>query len=52
MGRLLKGCELRKIFDHFCPFDDAGNLKSDEERVTLLAANANNWWQTRAFVEI
>ena len=50
MGALLKGRELRKIFDLFCPFDDAGDLKPEDERVTMLAANANNWWQTRAFV--
>ncbi|MCD6360510.1 MAG: class II fructose-bisphosphate aldolase [Armatimonadetes bacterium] len=47
---MLKGRELRKIFDLFCPFDDDGNLKPEDERVTILAANANNWWQTRAFV--
>ncbi len=50
MGRMLKGRELRKIFDLFCPFDAEGKLKPAEERVTILAANANNWWQTRAFV--
>jgi fructose/tagatose bisphosphate aldolase len=47
---MLKGRELRKIYDRFCPFDDDGNLKPDDDQVTLLAANANNWWQTRAFV--
>ncbi len=50
MGAMLTGRELRKIYDLFCPFDDEMNLKPEEERVTLLAANANNWWQTRAFV--
>lgn len=50
MGVMLKGRELRKIYDRFCPFDDEGKLKPDDEQVTLLAANANNWWQTRAFV--
>jgi len=47
---MLKGRELRKIFDLFCPLDEAGTLKPADERVTILAANANNWWQTRAFV--
>ncbi len=52
MSKLLTGRQLRKIFDHFCPFDEDGNLKPDDEQVTLLAANANNWWQTRAFVQL
>ncbi len=50
MGSLLKGRELRTIFDAMCPFDEDLNLKPEDERVTLLAANSNNWWETRAFV--
>ncbi len=50
MGALLTGRELRTIFDALCPFDDDLNLKPEDERITLLAANSNNWWQTRAFV--
>jgi len=52
MGALLKGRQLRQVFDHFCPFDADGKLKPADEQVTLLAANANNWWQTRAFVQV
>ncbi len=52
MGQLLTGRQLRKIFDRFCPFDEDGKLKPDDEQVTLLAANSNNWWQTRAFVQV
>ncbi len=51
MGKLLTGQQLRKIFDHYCPFDGEGNLRPVEERVTLCANNSNNWWQTRAFVQ-
>jgi len=51
MGRLLTGRQLRTIFDHFCPFDQDNNLKSDDRQVTLLAANSNNWWLTRAIVQ-
>jgi len=51
MGKLLTGRQLRKIFDHYCPFDGDGNLRPAEERVTLVAANSNNWWETRAFVQ-
>lgn len=50
MGSLLTGRELRTIFDAMCPFDGDLKLKPENERVTLLAANSNNWWQTRAFV--
>lgn len=50
MGALLTGRELRKIFDALCPFDDDLNLKPEDERITILAANSNNFWQTRAFV--
>ncbi len=51
MGRLLTGQQLRKIFDHYCPFDEEGNLRSNDKRVTLCANNSNNWWETRAFVQ-
>ncbi len=51
MGKLLTGRQLRAIFDHYCPFDDDGNLKPEDQRVTLVAANSNNWWETRAFVQ-
>ena len=51
MGKLLTGRQLRTVFDHFCPFDDDGSLRAEEQRVTLVAANSNNWWQTRAFVQ-
>jgi len=51
MGKLLTGQQLRKIFDHYCPFDEKGNLRSNDERVTLCANNSNNWWETRAFVQ-
>ena len=50
MGSLLTGRELRTIFDGLCPFDEDLKLKAEEDRITLLAANSNNWWQTRAFV--
>lgn len=50
MGALLTGRELRTIFDALCPFDDDLKLKPESERITLLAANSNNFWQTRAFV--
>ena len=50
MGSLLTGRELRTIFDAMCPFDEDLKLKAESERVTILAANSNNWWQTRAFV--
>lgn len=51
MGKLLTGRQLRAILDHFCPFDADDNLKPESQRVTLVAANSNNWWQTRAFVQ-
>ena len=51
MGKLLTGQQLRKIFDHYCPFDEEGNLRPNDERVTLCANNSNTWWQTRAFVQ-
>ncbi len=51
MSKLLTGQQLRKIFDYYCPFDKDGNLRPAEERMTLVAANSNNWWETRAFVQ-
>jgi len=51
MDKLLTGRQLRKIFDHYCPFDEDGNLRPNDERVTLCANNSNNWWETRAFVQ-
>ena len=39
--RLRNGTELRKVFDHICPFDGKGRLKPEGERRTLLASNAN-----------
>jgi len=38
---LLTGTELRQIFALTSPFAASGQLKPEEERVTLLAANAN-----------
>ena len=38
---LLSGRELRAIFNHFCPFDSKGELRSADQRVTILASNAN-----------
>lgn len=38
---LLTGDELRRIFNYYKPFTDDGKLKPAEERVTILAANAN-----------
>jgi len=51
MGKLLTGQQLRKIFNHYRPFDEDGNLRPVAERMTLVAANSNNWWETRAFVQ-
>ncbi len=51
MGKLLTGRHLRKIFDYYCPFDEAGNLRPVDERATIVANNSNNWWETRAFVQ-
>ena len=51
MGKLLTGKQLRSIFDYYCPFDEDGKLRPEDERVTLCANNSNNWWQTRAFVQ-
>lgn len=38
---LLSGRELRAIFEHFCPFDQQGELRREDQRVTILASNAN-----------
>ncbi|MGI6343836.1 MAG: class II fructose-bisphosphate aldolase [Bacillota bacterium] len=38
---LLNGLELRAVFEHFCPFNREGELLPPDQRVTLLASNAN-----------
>jgi fructose/tagatose bisphosphate aldolase len=38
---ILNGEMLRKLFDYLCPFEKDGELKPEEERVTILAANTN-----------
>lgn len=38
---LLTGRQLRAVFEHFCPFDQEGNLLEPEKRVTVLASNVN-----------
>jgi fructose/tagatose bisphosphate aldolase len=38
---LLGGDELRDVFKIFCPFDGSGRLLPEQERRTVLAANAN-----------
>ena len=50
---LLNGKELKAIFDYLVPFYKGGILKSEEERATLLASNANIPLevQLRGFVE-
>lgn len=48
---MLSGRELRRILDGFCPFDEDLNLKPEDEQRTILAANSNNWWESRAFVQ-
>jgi len=52
MSSLLNGRELQKVFKVFCPFHDDGRLKPEEERGTILAANTNNFDQSRAFVQL
>jgi fructose/tagatose bisphosphate aldolase len=52
MGTLLNGRQLQKVFEHFCPFYEDGRLKPEEERGTILAANSNNFDESRAFVEL
>ena len=38
---LRNGRELKKIFQELCPFEPDGKLKPEEERVSILASNAN-----------
>lgn len=38
---LRNGRELKKIFQELCPFEPDGRLKPEEERVSILASNAN-----------
>ncbi len=38
---LKNGRELKKIFQELCPFEPDGKLKPEEERVSILASNAN-----------
>lgn len=38
---LLSGRELRAILNYFCPFDSQGELRAADQRVTILASNAN-----------
>jgi fructose/tagatose bisphosphate aldolase len=52
MSRLLNGRELQKVFQYFCPFYEDGRLKPEEERGTILAANSNNFDESRAFVQL
>jgi len=52
MSELLNGRELQKVFRYFCPFYDDGRLKPEEERGTILAANSNNFDESRAFVQL
>ncbi|MCR4397609.1 MAG: class II fructose-bisphosphate aldolase [Firmicutes bacterium] len=37
---LLSGKQVRKVFGHFSPFQESGELKPETERVSILAANA------------
>jgi fructose/tagatose bisphosphate aldolase len=41
MGNLLTGRQLKACFKTFCPFEEDGALKPQEERVTILASNLN-----------
>jgi len=41
MARLLAGRQLKRVFEHFCPFEKDGTLRSEEDRVTVLASNVN-----------
>jgi fructose/tagatose bisphosphate aldolase len=52
MSSLLNGRELQKVFKVFCPFYDDGRLKPEDERGTILAANTNNFDESRAFVQL
>lgn len=37
----LTGRQLKRCFGRFCPFEKDGSLKSQEDRVTILASNLN-----------
>jgi fructose/tagatose bisphosphate aldolase len=41
MAHLLTGRQLKRCFKTFCPFENDGTLKPEEERVTVLASNLN-----------
>ena len=41
MTRLLTGRQLKECFRIFCPFEEDGTLRPEEERVTVLASNLN-----------
>jgi fructose/tagatose bisphosphate aldolase len=41
MVHLLTGRQLKACFRTFCPFEQDGTLKAEEERVTILASNLN-----------
>ncbi len=41
LTRGVSGTALRMLFERFCPFDRDLTLKSEEQRKTVLAANAN-----------
>ncbi len=41
VARLLTGRQLKECFKVFCPFEEDGTLKPEEERVTVLASNLN-----------
>jgi fructose/tagatose bisphosphate aldolase len=50
--QLLTGRQLKRVFNYFCPFESDGQLKPEQQRVTILASNANIPMdiQARAFV--
>lgn len=52
MSELLNGRDLQRVFRYFCPFYEDGGLKPEEERGTILAANSNNFDESRAFVQL
>jgi fructose/tagatose bisphosphate aldolase len=52
MSVLLSGRELQRVLLHFCPFYEDGQLKPEQERATVLAANSNNFDESRAFVQL
>lgn len=41
MNNLLTGRQLKNMFRAFCPFDNDGTLKPENERLTILASNLN-----------